>query len=364
MSIQQITNNKFPSFTEWFEMAGYKDSGKFREEDNTKRDRLEILFQEINLPYDRPERMTTRDIIDNTKLFQNIVKRKGSELCALRLVPTDPELPKYRQRGLTLNEYLNGWFKELDIDYDKYKVEVVPHIEKTLYSVTFIINDSGIFGEIITGGHWQLTQGILENDIITFTYNFNNLQTSEKNEEVQKYLTEMIGLLKIVSEKQEILKNKIKAEFTKQGFLRGYFEYSIWSQDKKYFIDYNRLLPNIIPQINMKLKNNDHELAGLCASPGIVTGNIKIVLDPTQADIKEGDILVCPMTTVDYLPLMKKCGGIITVQGSLLSHAAIISRELKKPCLIDVKDALQKLKNGDTIEMDADSRIIKILKNE
>jgi len=359
MKIVEIKNNKFPSFTEWFEKINYKHTKKFREEDNTKRDRLEILFQEIGLPYDRPERMTARDIVDNTELFQDIIKRKGTELCALRVVPTDPELPKYRQRGLTLNEYINGWFTELDIEPNKYKIEVVPHTATTLYSVTFIINDAGIFGEIIAGGHWQLTQGILENDLITFDYDFTNLKISNNNKEIKNYLQEMFGLLKIAPEKQEVLRNKIQAEFTKSGYIKGYFEYSIWSPENKYFIDYNRLLPSIIPQIDIRLEKNDAELSGSSASPGIVQGMVKIILNPQIEVVEVGEILVCPMTTVDYLPLMKKAGGIITEQGSLLSHAAIISRELGKPCIIGVKNATSLLKNGEIIEVDAEHGIIR-----
>ena len=102
-----------PSFTEWFSKISYQDTEKFRLEDNTKRDRLEILYQIAGLSYDRPERLSVRDIVDNTPTFQDVVRRKGDQLCALRLVPTKPELPKLRQRGLTLNEYLSGWFREL-----------------------------------------------------------------------------------------------------------------------------------------------------------------------------------------------------------------------------------------------------------
>ncbi|MFZ2189187.1 MAG: hypothetical protein WAV48_00165, partial [Candidatus Magasanikiibacteriota bacterium] len=109
MPITEI-NNSMPSFTEWFEAIGYNKTNEFRQEDNTKRDRLEFLFQNFNIPYDRPERMTARDIVDCTPLFQDIVNRKGNELCALRLVPNKPNLPKLRQRGKTLNEYLGDWF--------------------------------------------------------------------------------------------------------------------------------------------------------------------------------------------------------------------------------------------------------------
>jgi len=359
MTTREIIDKIMPSFTEWFEKIGHKDTEKFREEDNAKRDRLEILFNEVKLPYDRPERMTARDIVDQTSLFQKIVREKGDKLCALRVVPNNPKLPKFRQRGLTLNEYLNGWFKELKIDPNNYKIEVVPHPIKNDYSITFIVNDHGIFGEIITGGHWQLTQGLLEDELITFSSNFSDIKISKKNKEIEAYLKEMIKYLLIPQAKQEILNKKMKAEFTKMGYLKGYFEYSIWSPTEKYFIDYNRIIPDMIKITIPSINSHAGQLTGMCGSPGKAVGNVKVVFEPNKSDFETGDILVCTMTMIDYAPLMQKAVAIITEQGSLLSHAAIISRELGKPCIIGVKDATKLLTNGDLIEIDATEGVIK-----
>jgi phosphohistidine swiveling domain-containing protein len=358
MSIKEIIDKKMPSFTEWFEAIGYKDSEAFRQEDNSKRDRLEILYQEIGLPYDRPERMSARDIVDCTSLFQDIVNRKGNELCALRLVPIKPELPKYRQRGQTLNEYLNNWFNTLAINPDDYKVEVVPHGESK-YSATFIITDKQIIGEITRGGHWQLTQGFYETPPLTFSFDFNKVFLSTSNEEIEQMIVEMLNLLLIPQNKQTIIAQKIGSEFTTEGYLKGYFEFVIREDNKKMFVDYNRLIPQMIgdlPAVNLNQANSN--LTGTCASPGRAQGKVKIVNDPTNTDFAEDEILVCEMTTVYYVPLMKKAGAIVTVQGTILSHAAIVARELKKPCLVGIKDALEKLSNGMEIVVDADGGVI------
>jgi len=361
MTLTEIIDKKMPSFTEWFEAIGYDKTEEFRQEDNSKRDRLEILYQKIGLPYDRPERMTVRDIVDQTPLFQDIVKRKGNELCALRLVPIKPELPKYRQRGKTLNEYLNGWFKELQLNPDDYKTEVVPHGE-TKYSATFIITDKGIIGEITPGGHWQLTQGFYKIPPLTFSFNFDKIYLSTPNEEIKQVIAEMLDLLLITQDKQKMFIEKIGSEFTTLGYLKGYFEFIVTENNKKMFVDYNRLIPKMIGDLQIiNLKKSDEELTGTCASPGQAQGKVKIVLDSTTADFQAGDILVCEMTTVDYVPLMKKAIAIITAQGNILSHAAIVARELKKPCLVGVKDALDKLKDGEDILMDANGgKITKI----
>lgn len=354
-----------PSFTEWFDEFNYKDKEKFREEDNTKRDRLEILFQEIGLPYDRPERMLATDIVNQTPLFKKIMTEKAKLPCALRLVPFSPELPKLRQRGKTLEEYITNWFSTLTIDPNKYKVEVVPHSDETEFSITAIITDNGIFGEITPGGHWQLTQGFFEQPPISFYSDFKTLKLSKNNSEIKNVIEEMLKKLIIPENKLKILQEKIQAEFTPAGFLKGYFEYALWPNNQGHFVDYNRLLPDMIgdlPIPNFEIENNN-ELSGICASPGQATGEVKIILKPkTEANnFINGNILVCFMTTIDYVPLMKKASAIITEQGNILSHAAIVCREMKKPCIVGAKDILEKLKNGDKIQVNATNGIIEKL---
>jgi phosphoenolpyruvate synthase/pyruvate phosphate dikinase len=72
----------------------------------------------------------------------------------------------------------------------------------------------------------------------------------------------------------------------------------------------------------------------------------------------QGNILVCPMTLPDYVPAMKKARAIITNEGGITCHAAIISRELKIPCIVGTKIATQVLKDGDRVEVDAGWRPI------
>ena len=67
------------------------------------------------------------------------------------------------------------------------------------------------------------------------------------------------------------------------------------------------------------------------------------------------------MTRPDYIVAMKKAGAIVTNEGGITCHAAIVSRELGIPCVIGTKHATKILKNGDFIEVDADNGIIRIL---
>ena len=78
--------------------------------------------------------------------------------------------------------------------------------------------------------------------------------------------------------------------------------------------------------------------------------------------MKDNEILVSPMTVPDYLPAMKKAKAIITDEGGITCHAAIVSRELGIPCIVGTKIATQVLKDGDRVEVDANKGIVKILK--
>lgn len=107
------------------------------------------------------------------------------------------------------------------------------------------------------------------------------------------------------------------------------------------------------------------EIKGFCASKGKVEGTIKIVCGHAHfSKFKDGDILVAPMTRPEYVPLMKKAKAIITDEGGLTSHAAIISREIGKPCVVGTQVATHKLADGDNVLVDADNGIIKIIKKK
>lgn len=108
---------------------------------------------------------------------------------------------------------------------------------------------------------------------------------------------------------------------------------------------------------------NKKLITGQTAFTGRVTGIVRIISDPAHvAKFNQGDILVAPWTRPEYLPIMKKAGAFVTDGGGILSHAAIVARELRKPCIIATKNATKLLKDGDLIEVDADRGIVSVLK--
>lgn len=104
-------------------------------------------------------------------------------------------------------------------------------------------------------------------------------------------------------------------------------------------------------------------IRGSIAFVGKVKGVAKIVFSPLDfGKVETGDILVSPMTQPTFVPILSKIAGIITDEGGVTCHAAIVARELRKPCIIGTKNATQILKDGDIVEVDANNGIVKILK--
>ena len=113
----------------------------------------------------------------------------------------------------------------------------------------------------------------------------------------------------------------------------------------------------------VEVQGNATTLRGACACPGRIKGRVNIILNISHIfKFKKGDILVAPFTNVNYLPIMNRAAAILTETGGLTSHAAIVARELKKPCVVGIKNLTATLKDGDLVEVDADKGVAKIVK--
>jgi len=359
---KEVVNQYQPSISEWFALISEnKEAEAFRIEDNQKVDRLEYLYQKIGLPYERPNKLEATELTQPSVRFKKILKERGDELCAIRLVPKKEGLPKIRNRGLSIKECYENWYLKQDINPADYFAFICPHILRTPWSMIFIVKPKIIFGEIIEGLHCQLTQGTTEGKLLDFQFNYKNWTWSEEKPEAIKILKSTLDLIKTDSLKiQKEITEKLDIEFS-HNILCGYFEAVVWPDGRIHYIDYNRLIPSFISD-PAKISHSEGKLTGSIAYPGKATGKVKIAEDNNigQIDFKDGDILVCKNTNVRYLPLMKKAGAIVTDKGSILSHAAIVARELKIPCLVDTKKATQILKDNQIVSVDCDAGVIKI----
>lgn len=107
-------------------------------------------------------------------------------------------------------------------------------------------------------------------------------------------------------------------------------------------------------------QHNQTSVKGTVAFAGLVTGRVKIVKVAHEiGKVKTGDILVAPTTAPSFILGMKKAAGFVTDEGGITSHAAIVSREMKKPCIIGTKIATKIFRDGDRVEVNAHTGIVK-----
>ncbi|MBT8044140.1 MAG: phosphoenolpyruvate synthase, partial [Verrucomicrobiae bacterium] len=111
--------------------------------------------------------------------------------------------------------------------------------------------------------------------------------------------------------------------------------------------------------------SEDHEggeqLRGTGACPGIIRGPVRVVTDPRHATLQEGEILVAQQTDPGWVVLFPAASGLLVERGSLLSHSAIVARELRLPCIVSIRNVTSLLETGDMVEMNGSTGEVKIL---
>ncbi len=106
--------------------------------------------------------------------------------------------------------------------------------------------------------------------------------------------------------------------------------------------------------------DGDH-LGGTGACPGVVRGKVRVVTDPRNATLEEGEILVAQQTDPGWVVLFPAASGLLVERGSLLSHSAIVARELQLPCIVSISNVTTLLNTGDLVEMNGSTGEISIL---
>lgn len=107
---------------------------------------------------------------------------------------------------------------------------------------------------------------------------------------------------------------------------------------------------------------SDDVLVGQAVSPGVVEGNVRVVLDPRNAQLQPGEILVCPATDPGWTPLFMTAAGLVMEIGGMVTHGSVVAREYGIPAVVGVHEATTRLKTGDRVRLDgaAGKVIIKV----
>jgi phosphoenolpyruvate synthase/pyruvate phosphate dikinase len=121
------------------------------------------------------------------------------------------------------------------------------------------------------------------------------------------------------------------------------------------------LSPNVKSSLRtIHKKHSLTSLKGMTACAGIYKGRVRLILnDEAMQDMFSGEVLVTTMTIPSLMLAVEKAGAIVTDEGGMLCHAAIVSRELNIPCVIGTQKATQVFSDGDLVEVDANNGVVK-----
>lgn len=334
------------SLTEWLEKIWHKATEKLREEDNLKRKRMGQLAEYIDFPYDAATSFDAQEIISwsFSDGFSQFFQKNKQKPCALRLIPKEKDFAKLRMRGLTIEEVTLTWFPKQDILPEKYIADFVPHPETIYWSSIFTVSQVWIQWECIAWWHHLLTQWLDISDTkrVYFYSDFTTLTLSEENAGLRKHLEKIFNYIRISSEKQWVIQ-KIFSISCINGYLPGYFETVLSKEFGLNFIDWNRnLWSQELITHNHLWVHDDTQFWGKVAS-----GWEKLYYTGTLRDIREdisftkNDILFCQILSPKYIPLLPDVWAIISEEWGILSHAAIVCRELKIPYIVGIsRDSL------------------------
>ncbi len=160
-----------------------------------------------------------------------------------------------------------------------------------------------------------------------------------------------------------VTKNKkVKTSEIKKRLAHTFF-YFDEKTNKLHYLSGQKAKQAIKPYLEQKINPKTKRLKGTVVSQGPkIRGRVKILTSPKQVSkLKRGEILVASMTSPDYIMAIKKASALITDEGGMTCHAAIVSRELNIPCIVSTRIATKILKDGDLVEVDTEKGIVKKL---
>jgi phosphoenolpyruvate synthase/pyruvate phosphate dikinase len=168
-----------------------------------------------------------------------------------------------------------------------------------------------------------------------------------------KQYADLISFKEVISGK---LPTRLELNARSNGFI--YFRGKVFTGDLDEFVAAHDILLE-----TEAIDNKKNSIKGSTAWVGKITGKVKIIYEENQiAKVSKGDILVTSMSTPDFLPAMQRASAFVTDEGGITCHAAIVAREMKKPCIVGTKIATRILNDGDTVEVDANNGIVRIIK--
>lgn len=320
-------------------------------------------------------------IISDGKSWNSFIDKKGEKRCLKAGLDLFSSKRRYAKYAGELRDYLDNIAKPIVLEYKKPKQleraelkKVIKDLsrfwylycftEHSFHNLAYEVSLSGgnailqenlkDLGELKLVSRETLSAYMFKGGVIDNILKSLSVQFLKDDDANFLFSHELLDLFLNKRVEQKIIDNRKKcyAMLTNDVDLR---EYS-YTDSLKIFSTFVKV-------------NQEVEVRGVIANRGVVTG--KAVIAPMFNDISEvneivakmnkGDILVAQTTSPEYMVLCKLAGAIVADQGGMLSHAAIVSRELGIPCIVGTKIATKIFKDGDVLEVDANSGLVRVV---
>lgn len=352
-NINQIGFEKYTSIQKWNKLIQSKLNRKLKIEDSKDRELIYARLQSLGLPHERCFAFPCGDF-PSLEQFKIAVGRIGFPYW-ISAVP-DPQFSQLnRQSKLRIYDVKTGWeFISKLADEKNYKIIISQYPDDPDFKGTVVVARSGNgIAEFVTGDrHYIMTRGFTLTDPMLFNQQGIKRFSKTVPPGKQKKLFNLVrGIYGHLEFQHGLVERKRFITFLDYNEEAGYLEIDkIWRDLVLYFVQ--------------KRKKEKKKLYGLPASPGKTFGRCFVVHHETVGlfeKIQSGDILVADTTTPEMTSMLGKASAIVTDLGGVLSHAAIVCRELKIPAVVGVTNATERLRSGDLVRVDADRGVIEIV---
>jgi pyruvate,water dikinase len=305
----------------------------------------------------------------------------GQQDTYLHIKGIDYVLKYVRKCWASLFEARAIFYRE-ENNFDHSKVYIAVIIQKMVNSdkagVMFTVNPSTGEDVALIEGSWGLGEAVVSGVVTPDTYYVDkktnkilNVSVADKKtrfikdkegDTIQDDVPEYLRKERTLSDDELIELNeigkKIQSHYgSPQDIEWAFSNHQLYMLQSRPITTLNELNESESGGIN--LEDRKILIKGLPASPGFSSGKVKIIKKMEELDkVKEGDILVTTMTTPDMVPAMKRANGIVTDEGGITSHAAIISRELGISCVVGTGEATSTLKENTIVTTDGKKGLV------
>jgi len=260
-----------------------------------------------------------------------------------------------------------------DISHEDAEMAVVVQemVDATISGVLFTNDPVSGDDEMTIESAWGLGEGVVSGEVTPDRFvvdgDTGNLITTDLSTKRQQYTwngdeTELIAVAEGKQEVRTLTDDQIQALWTKAQEITDYFgepqdiEWAI--DDGELYILQSRPITSITSSATADTETGVL-VEGLGASPGTAAGTVRFIKQIDETDRVTGDdILVTSVTTPDMVPAMQRAAAVITDEGGMTSHAAIVSRELGVPSVVGATNATEILNDGQEVTVDGEKGVI------